>query len=110
MDLVGTGCRKCTIARVVLQEGDRKIIINYRDAKDTDGQLFFKRPIRSLDDYQSFVGPYMACRLKTLSLDILPKCYAFHSEIMLGTRKASIDVTRFPTVITKGLYKYGLAQ
>ncbi|KAJ6335136.1 hypothetical protein OIU78_011885 [Salix suchowensis] len=29
----GTGRRKCAIARVVLQEGTGKVIINYRDAK-----------------------------------------------------------------------------
>lgn len=28
----GTGRRKCAIARVVLQEGTGKVIINYRDA------------------------------------------------------------------------------
>ncbi|KAL8508765.1 hypothetical protein ACS0TY_016112 [Phlomoides rotata] len=33
-NIVGTGRRKCAIARVVLQEGDGKIIINYRDAKE----------------------------------------------------------------------------
>ncbi|XP_042509547.1 30S ribosomal protein S9, chloroplastic [Macadamia integrifolia] len=32
--IFGTGRRKCAIARVVLQEGTGKIIINYRDAKD----------------------------------------------------------------------------
>ncbi|XP_043710716.1 30S ribosomal protein S9, chloroplastic-like [Telopea speciosissima] len=32
--IIGTGRRKCAIARVVLQEGTGKIIINYRDAKD----------------------------------------------------------------------------
>lgn len=31
--IIGTGRRKCAIARVVLQEGTGKIIINYRDAK-----------------------------------------------------------------------------
>lgn len=30
--IIGTGRRKCAIARVVLQEGSGKIIINYRDA------------------------------------------------------------------------------
>ncbi|XP_011031167.1 PREDICTED: 30S ribosomal protein S9, chloroplastic-like [Populus euphratica] len=30
----GTGRRKCAIARVVLQEGTGKVIINYRDAKE----------------------------------------------------------------------------
>ncbi|KAK9740571.1 hypothetical protein RND81_03G045400 [Saponaria officinalis] len=32
--IIGTGRRKCAIARVVLQEGTGKFIINYRDAKD----------------------------------------------------------------------------
>lgn len=32
--LIGTGRRKCAIARVVLQEGSGKFIINYRDAKE----------------------------------------------------------------------------
>ncbi|KAK6938761.1 Ribosomal protein S9 [Dillenia turbinata] len=32
--LIGTGRRKCAIARVVLQEGTGKVIINYRDAKE----------------------------------------------------------------------------
>jgi small subunit ribosomal protein S9 len=32
----GTGRRKCAIARVVLQEGTGKVIINYRDAKVND--------------------------------------------------------------------------
>ncbi|KAK9165617.1 hypothetical protein Scep_000808 [Stephania cephalantha] len=32
--IIGTGRRKCAIARVVLQEGTGKVIINYRDAKD----------------------------------------------------------------------------
>ncbi|KAL9237001.1 hypothetical protein vseg_011595 [Gypsophila vaccaria] len=32
--IIGTGRRKCAIARVVLQEGSGKFIINYRDAKD----------------------------------------------------------------------------
>ncbi|KAL6511718.1 Small ribosomal subunit protein uS9c [Orobanche gracilis] len=32
-NIIGTGRRKCAIARVVLQEGSGKIIINYRDAK-----------------------------------------------------------------------------
>ncbi|KAK2996993.1 hypothetical protein RJ639_006274 [Escallonia herrerae] len=32
--LIGTGRRKCAIARVVLQEGTGKIFINYRDAKE----------------------------------------------------------------------------
>ncbi|XP_057793917.1 30S ribosomal protein S9, chloroplastic [Salvia miltiorrhiza] len=32
--IIGTGRRKCAIARVVLQEGSGKIIINYRDAKE----------------------------------------------------------------------------
>ncbi|KAA8528604.1 hypothetical protein F0562_035959 [Nyssa sinensis] len=32
--LIGTGRRKCAIARVVLQEGSGKVIINYRDAKE----------------------------------------------------------------------------
>jgi len=31
--IIGTGRRKCAIARVVLQEGNGKVIINYRDAK-----------------------------------------------------------------------------
>ncbi|KAI3465018.1 hypothetical protein Pfo_021681 [Paulownia fortunei] len=33
-NIIGTGRRKCAIARVVLQEGSGKIIINYRDAKE----------------------------------------------------------------------------
>ncbi|CAL9081038.1 unnamed protein product [Musa textilis] len=32
--LIGTGRRKCAIARVVLQEGTGKLVINYRDAKE----------------------------------------------------------------------------
>lgn len=32
--IIGTGRRKCAIARVVLQEGTGQFIINYRDAKD----------------------------------------------------------------------------
>ncbi|XP_043713675.1 30S ribosomal protein S9, chloroplastic-like [Telopea speciosissima] len=32
--VIGTGRRKCAIARVVLLEGSGKIIINYRDAKE----------------------------------------------------------------------------
>ncbi|XP_021718698.1 30S ribosomal protein S9, chloroplastic-like [Chenopodium quinoa] len=32
--VIGTGRRKCAIARVVLQEGTGKFIINYRDAKE----------------------------------------------------------------------------
>ncbi|KAJ4701863.1 30S ribosomal protein S9, chloroplastic [Melia azedarach] len=32
--IIGTGRRKCAIARVVLQEGNGKFIINYRDAKE----------------------------------------------------------------------------
>ncbi|KAJ6845037.1 30S ribosomal protein S9, chloroplastic-like [Iris pallida] len=32
--IFGTGRRKCAIARVVLQEGTGKVIINYRDAKE----------------------------------------------------------------------------
>lgn len=32
--IFGTGRRKCAIARVVLQEGTGKFIINYRDAKE----------------------------------------------------------------------------
>ncbi|CAL5349149.1 hypothetical protein CsSME_00035969 [Camellia sinensis var. sinensis] len=32
--IFGTGRRKCAIARVVLQEGTGKLIINYRDAKE----------------------------------------------------------------------------
>lgn len=32
--ILGTGRRKCAIARVVLQEGTGKVIINYRDAKE----------------------------------------------------------------------------
>ncbi|OMO74988.1 Ribosomal protein S9 [Corchorus olitorius] len=32
--ITGTGRRKCAIARVVLQEGTGKFIINYRDAKE----------------------------------------------------------------------------
>ncbi|KAH9603356.1 hypothetical protein KSS87_000398 [Heliosperma pusillum] len=32
--IIGTGRRKCAIARVVLQEGSGKFIINYRDAKE----------------------------------------------------------------------------
>ncbi|GMH23209.1 hypothetical protein Nepgr_025052 [Nepenthes gracilis] len=32
--IIGTGRRKCAIARVVLQEGTGKYIINYRDAKE----------------------------------------------------------------------------
>ncbi|KAI3504809.1 hypothetical protein L1887_26533 [Cichorium endivia] len=32
--LIGTGRRKCAIARVVIQEGTGKFIINYRDAKE----------------------------------------------------------------------------
>lgn len=31
--IIGTGRRKCAIARVVLQEGSGKVIINCRDAK-----------------------------------------------------------------------------
>ncbi|KAH6808801.1 ribosomal protein S9 [Perilla frutescens var. frutescens] len=33
-NIIGTGRRKSAIARVVLQEGSGKIIINYRDAKE----------------------------------------------------------------------------
>ncbi|KAI3460282.1 hypothetical protein Pfo_016945 [Paulownia fortunei] len=33
-NIIGTGRRKCSIARVVLQVGSGKIIINYRDAKE----------------------------------------------------------------------------
>lgn len=36
----GTGRRKSAIARVVLQEGDGKVIINYRDAKVISTSLF----------------------------------------------------------------------
>ncbi|XP_057973012.1 small ribosomal subunit protein uS9c [Malania oleifera] len=32
--IIGTGRRKCAIARVVLQEGTGKFIINYRDARE----------------------------------------------------------------------------
>ncbi|KAM5574065.1 small ribosomal subunit protein uS9c [Rosa sericea] len=32
--IIGTGRRKCAIARVVLQEGTGKVVINYRDAKE----------------------------------------------------------------------------
>ncbi|KAL5704930.1 Small ribosomal subunit protein uS9c [Ranunculus cassubicifolius] len=32
--LIGTGRRKCAIARVVIKEGTGKVIINYRDAKE----------------------------------------------------------------------------
>ncbi|KAL3640799.1 Small ribosomal subunit protein uS9c [Castilleja foliolosa] len=32
--IIGTGRRKCAIARVVLQEGSGKVIINYRDANE----------------------------------------------------------------------------
>ncbi|XP_010278487.1 PREDICTED: 30S ribosomal protein S9, chloroplastic-like [Nelumbo nucifera] len=32
--IIGTGRRKCAIARVVLQEGTGKVFINYRDAKE----------------------------------------------------------------------------
>ncbi|CAI0465498.1 unnamed protein product [Linum tenue] len=32
--IIGTGRRKCSIARVVLQEGTGQVIINYRDAND----------------------------------------------------------------------------
>ncbi|XP_073033228.1 small ribosomal subunit protein uS9c-like [Primulina eburnea] len=32
--IIGTGRRKCAIARVVLQEGSGKFIVNYRDAKE----------------------------------------------------------------------------
>ncbi|XP_039061748.1 30S ribosomal protein S9, chloroplastic-like [Hibiscus syriacus] len=32
--IIGTGRRKCAFARVVLQEGSGKFIINYRDAKE----------------------------------------------------------------------------
>ncbi|WOK97068.1 hypothetical protein Cni_G05776 [Canna indica] len=32
--IIGTGRRKCAIARVVLQEGTGKFVINYRDAKE----------------------------------------------------------------------------
>ncbi|XP_052200784.1 30S ribosomal protein S9, chloroplastic [Diospyros lotus] len=32
--IIGTGRRKCAIARVVLQEGTGKFIINYRDVKE----------------------------------------------------------------------------
>ncbi|XP_031252742.1 30S ribosomal protein S9, chloroplastic [Pistacia vera] len=32
--IIGTGRRKCAIARVVLQEGNGQVIINYRDAKE----------------------------------------------------------------------------
>ncbi|KAG0500725.1 hypothetical protein HPP92_000797 [Vanilla planifolia] len=32
--IIGTGRRKCSIARVVLQEGTGKFVINYRDAKE----------------------------------------------------------------------------
>eukprot|EP00262_Sarcandra_glabra_P001557 TRINITY_DN11697_c0_g1_i1.p1 TRINITY_DN11697_c0_g1~~TRINITY_DN11697_c0_g1_i1.p1 ORF type:complete len:211 (+),score=36.43 TRINITY_DN11697_c0_g1_i1:67-699(+) len=32
--IIATGRRKCAIARVVLQEGTGKVIINYRDAKE----------------------------------------------------------------------------
>uniref|UniRef100_A0A2P2J0C9 Uncharacterized protein MANES_05G164600 n=1 Tax=Rhizophora mucronata TaxID=61149 RepID=A0A2P2J0C9_RHIMU len=31
--IIGTGRRKCAIARVVLQEGNGNVIINYRDAR-----------------------------------------------------------------------------
>ncbi|XP_075485683.1 small ribosomal subunit protein uS9c-like [Primulina tabacum] len=33
-NIIGTGRRKCSIARVVLQEGSGKFVINYRDAKE----------------------------------------------------------------------------
>ncbi|KAJ3670101.1 hypothetical protein LUZ60_010425 [Juncus effusus] len=33
-EYLATGRRKCAIARVALQEGDGKVIVNYRDAKD----------------------------------------------------------------------------
>ncbi|KAJ0829366.1 putative ribosomal protein S9 [Helianthus annuus] len=37
--LIGTGRRKCAIARVVIQEGTGKFIINYRDAKEGTGNV-----------------------------------------------------------------------
>ncbi|KAJ4800828.1 30S ribosomal protein S9 [Rhynchospora pubera] len=33
-EILTTGRRKCAVARVALQEGNGKIIVNYRDAKD----------------------------------------------------------------------------
>lgn len=39
--IFGTGRRKSAIARVVLQEGTGKVIINYRDAKVRSDSLFF---------------------------------------------------------------------
>ena len=39
--IIGTGRRKCAIARVVLQEGTGKVIINYRDAKVSNIECVF---------------------------------------------------------------------
>lgn len=39
--IIGTGRRKCAIARVVLQEGTGKVIINYRDAKVSNIERVF---------------------------------------------------------------------
>ncbi|KAL8130583.1 hypothetical protein V2J09_019738 [Rumex salicifolius] len=79
--LIGTGRRKCAIARVVIQEGTGKFIINYRDAKEyLQGNplwiQYIKTPLATLGyetSYDVFVkahGGGLAGQAQAISLGI----------------------------------------
>lgn len=79
--IIGTGRRKCAIARVVLQEGTGKVIINYRDAKEyLQGNplwlQYVKTPLLTLgfeSSYDVFVkahGGGLAGQAQAISLGI----------------------------------------
>ncbi|THU45422.1 hypothetical protein C4D60_Mb02t17770 [Musa balbisiana] len=79
--LIGTGRRKCAIARVVLQEGTGKFVINYRDAKEyLQGNplwlQYIKTPLLTLgfeSSYDVFVkaqGGGLAGQAQAISLGI----------------------------------------
>ncbi|KAJ1701685.1 hypothetical protein LUZ63_001464 [Rhynchospora breviuscula] len=100
-EILTTGRRKCAVARVALQEGNGKIIVNYRDAKD-----YFQGNPLSL---QYLTTPLVALGLEK-KYDIFVKTHGGGlsgqaQAICLGVARALLKISEEhrPTLRNEGL-------
>ncbi|XP_058069158.1 small ribosomal subunit protein uS9c [Magnolia sinica] len=109
--IIGTGRRKCAIARVVLQEGTGKIIINYRDAKEyMQGNplwlMYLKVPLLTLgyeSSYDVFVkahGGGLSGQAQAISLGIARALLKVSENHRVALRKEGL-LTRDSRVVER---------
>ncbi|KAK9129971.1 hypothetical protein Sjap_010458 [Stephania japonica] len=109
--IIGTGRRKCAIARVVLQEGSGKVIINCRDAKDyLQGNplwlQYIKVPLMTLgfeNSYDVFVkahGGGLSGQAQAISLGIARALLKLSENYRSSLRKEGL-LTRDARVVER---------